>query len=277
MTSLVARRASCVVLAFSISTLAGATGAHAVLLTPGGNVTPDVIFGGGNANGSYTGVRQDGLELGLRGKLRFNDLNQAENTFNFAGDNDYVFPNEVAPGGFGFDPNSPTTPVWSFEWSINTSFDGSSQLMLDDFTYQIQLDFDPSAATNFLSFDPISPASSPAGYWDHSIGTNATGNGAGVEATDAASYLALIAANNVAQNSWNYEFFNDGVWDIFNPQAVGTYTIVLSAFDLSGALVASTNIDIVTTPIPAALPLLLTAVGGMGLFGWRKKRAAAQA
>jgi len=30
-----------------------------------------------------------------------------------------------------------------------------------------------------------------------------------------------------------------------------------------------------TTPIPAALPLFLSALGGLGYFGWRRRKSAA--
>jgi hypothetical protein len=32
---------------------------------------------------------------------------------------------------------------------------------------------------------------------------------------------------------------------------------------------------VATTPIPAALPLFASALGGLGFVGWRRKRAAA--
>jgi hypothetical protein len=34
----------------------------------------------------------------------------------------------------------------------------------------------------------------------------------------------------------------------------------------------SGNVEIATTPIPAALPLFATALGALGLLGWRRKR-----
>jgi hypothetical protein len=37
-------------------------------------------------------------------------------------------------------------------------------------------------------------------------------------------------------------------------------------------IVAGTINAVATTPIPAALPLLATALGGMGFMGWRRKR-----
>jgi hypothetical protein len=37
------------------------------------------------------------------------------------------------------------------------------------------------------------------------------------------------------------------------------------------------NSLVATTPIPAALPLLATALGGIGVMGWRRKRMAATA
>ena len=42
------------------------------------------------------------------------------------------------------------------------------------------------------------------------------------------------------------------------------------------SVLTSDNIgNLATTPIPAALPLFATALGGMGLIGWRRKKAAA--
>jgi hypothetical protein len=34
---------------------------------------------------------------------------------------------------------------------------------------------------------------------------------------------------------------------------------------------------LVTTPLPAALPLFATGLGGLGLLGWRRKRKASAA
>ena len=94
------------------------------------NDTPDVIFGSGNANGSFTvatGTYDAGapniavpLEIGLRAKLRFNDMNLPENTFNYDGVDTYTFDAGLPPTGFSFAPSSTSTAVWNFEWSVNT-------------------------------------------------------------------------------------------------------------------------------------------------------------
>lgn len=195
------------------------------------NVTPDLILGSGNANGSFTVDRAFGVEVGLRGKVRFNASNFPENTYNSNGDGTYSFVSGAPTGGAGW--VSATTPRWNFEWSINTDHDNSSGLMLDDLTYELRMDWDPTSGTaTELVFDPINDLNPVGdGHWDHSIGTNATGNGAGVEAGDIATYTALLAANNVAQQSWNYEFFNDGPYSSFDPNEPGTYTISLAAFN----------------------------------------------
>ena len=46
------------------------------------DITPDVIFGSGNANGSWTTERVSGLEIGLRAKLRFDASCAPDNIFN---------------------------------------------------------------------------------------------------------------------------------------------------------------------------------------------------
>ena len=234
------------------------------------NVTPDVIFGSGNANGSYTVDRSSGVEIGLRGKLRFNSANSPENTFNSNGDGSYTFQAGNPPTGFGFDPNSPTTPVWNFEWSVNTDYDGSSGLALDDLTYELSMDADPSSGVNAMAFDPITIAAGDR-ISDHAFGDNSTGNGGGVTASNAlatyvdgsgTNYDELIAQNNVAQNSWSYEFFNDsGPLAGFDPNDIGEYEISLAAFNADGSEVSRSTITINVVPAPASASLL--ALGGL--------------
>lgn len=239
------------------------------------DVTPDIIFGSGNVNGSFTTNQMSGVELGLRAKLRFDAANSPQNVFNSNGDGTYTFKSGQPPTGFGFAPGSPSTAVWNFEWSINSDYDGTSGLFLDDLTYALSIDFDPGPGTNFLTFDVINDLP-VAGYWDHAIGTNATPNGGGTSAGDNPTYLALIAANNVAQNSWNMEFFDDaGGGFPFNANQNGTYEFVLTAF--SGlSEVASTAITINAVPEPSSLALL--GLGTMSIIGcgWRRKRRSAR-
>ncbi len=134
------------------------------------DVTPDVIMGSGIDNGSWTVDQSNGIEVGLRGKLRHNASGAPENTFNSNGDGTYSF---VAGQAFG---QSSSTAVWSFEWSINSDLSSSGR-NLDDLTYVLGIDSDASLATNFSTFDPINMA-----FADHAIGDNTTGNGGGVSA-----------------------------------------------------------------------------------------------
>jgi hypothetical protein len=92
------------------------------------NVTPDVIFGSGNANGSFTVSESGGVELGLRGKLRYNSAGLPENVFNYDGVKTYVFDPAFS--------NAPSNrSIWNFEWSINSNADGNSGFNLDALTY----------------------------------------------------------------------------------------------------------------------------------------------
>ncbi|GJL77969.1 MAG: hypothetical protein NPINA01_09580 [Nitrospinaceae bacterium] len=222
------------------------------------NVTPEVIFGSGNSNGSFTTDRRNGLEIGLRGKLRFNGAGLPENTFNSNSNGTYNFQAIVGP------TRTSPTPEWSFEWSINTDFEDptSSGSKLNEFTYEIGLDGDPGPGTDFLTFDPINGLDPVGGVVcaDHAIGDNSTGNGGGasvpiadcrsvVPGTQAAAvalYADRIANNNVAQNSWRYDFFLAGPLAGFDPTVPGNYVIYLLARNSSGEVVARSDIQILT-------------------------------
>lgn len=235
------------------------------------NVTNDVIFGSGNSNGSFTVDQNNNVELGLRGKLRHNAVGAPENTYNSNGDGTYSF---VAGSAFG---QSASTAVWSFEWSINTDLSGTSGVDLADLTYRLGLDYNPSQGTAFVAFDPIH-AFNPGeadGHWDHSIGDNSTGNGAGAEATDIAGYNALLDANNLAQQSWKAHWYIP----FFNPNLDATYDIYLAAYDGNGGEVARTNIQIIVgnggapVPEPATMTLLGLGLAGLGVR-FRKRKSA---
>lgn len=222
------------------------------------NVTPEVIFGSGNANGGFTTDRSYGVELGLRAKVRFP---VPMNVFNSNGDGTY---NHLAGNDAG-------RPLWSFEWSVNTNFDNSSNWLLDDLLYQLRIDTDPSVGTNFTTFDPINVPLA-----DHAIGDNSTASNAGVEATSVADYANLIANNNVAQNSWRMDFFFPAFGPAFDPNVDATYEFELAAFD-GGELVAETMMTVIVgqggaVPEPASVLAWAGLAICLGVGKWRKNR-----
>ncbi len=215
------------------------------------DVTPDVIFGSGNANGFFTTDVQDMgsyvIELGLRGKLRYNSSGNPENTFPSNGDGTYIFKNDAAPG------QPAHTPVWNFEWSVNVdqlSVGANPGTTLNDLTYQLELDFDPTAAVaGPVPFDPIYPISTffvP----DNALGDNTFANGAGVETADYNTYMSWMTIYNVAQNSQNYAQYQLFGYEI-DPTVPGVFDISLTAY-AGGVEVAKTTIQIITmeTPVP---------------------------
>ncbi|MBE7636220.1 hypothetical protein GUA87_05150 [Sneathiella sp. P13V-1] len=226
------------------------------------NVTPGVIFGSGNANGDFTVDRQNGIEIGLRAKQRY----PAANVFNYDGVDTYTFEAGRAadtPSGAG---QNPSRPLWNFEWSINTDFDGTSGRKLNDVNYLLLASFTPTGGINqgTFAFDPINTA-----YADHALGTNLTTSATKIIAGSGSEYATLISQNNVAQNSWSMHWFDA----LFDPTATGIYTLRLLANDVNGILAdTSINIAVTAVPLPAALPLYAAGVAILGFFGWRRRQ-----
>jgi hypothetical protein len=197
-------------LAIGLGTLTFSAPSQASTLLFDQSVSSDILFGSGNGNGSFTIDQNNGVELGLRAKVRFDDItNLPTGTYNSNGDGSYSHSKGEPPD------TSPPKPGWwvgrqaarwNFEWSINSDYLETLGRSLGDLVYELGIDSDPSAGESFSVFDPVNSS----GAQDHGIGNNSTANGAGDDdnpRTDP-EYATLIANNNVAQNSWNMEFFD---------------------------------------------------------------------
>lgn len=225
-------------------------------------VDPDVIFGSGNANGFFTTSTENGIELGLRSKLRFDGTCAPQNTFNSNGDGTYSFEKG--------DPCLNGEAEWNFEWTVNSDVGcdilGSPPCnVIGDYDYSLELDDDPSLTVNVavpslfgvsqsLPYDPINVPEA-----DHSFGTDTTGNGGGVSSSSAAEYQTFLSTKTVVQQSWRYGFFDAGsIVELvpgFDFESAGIYTITLSAFEKgTKRVLASTRINVLVGLDPADFP-----------------------
>lgn len=214
-------------------------------------ISPDIIFGSGNANGSFTVVTvstgRGDIELGLRAKLRYNDSGSPENTFNWDGTDTYTFAQTSGT------PSNRS--VFNYEWSINSSDAGTISNLLGLGAYAlIEYDTDSTASTSFSSYNPFA--------FDAYYGTNATPNGGGTY-----SVGTPVSGSTVAQNSVNYGFLPGA------PIGPGVYDVRLSVFSGNNTNLGSTAIVINSSPVPVPVPATIALMGlGLAGLGWMRRR-----
>jgi hypothetical protein len=119
--------------------------------------------------------------------------------------------------------------------------------------------------------------------FDNSCGTSCTGaffvphafgeTAGGITFNSLGGMLTDILATGVgkAATQWNA---HTGLFDALGGTGDDSnlrYNTGVGGSDFTGAA----SLEVIVTPLPAALPLFATGLGAMGLFGWRRKRKAA--
>jgi hypothetical protein len=209
------------------------------------NLDGELLFGDGNLNGFFTTGRKNGVEVGLRAKIRF-PAPADPDSFISNGDGTYNLPAGAKSLAFG----DRVTSLWSFDWSVNTDYLGTTTKKLSDFVYELGMDSDPSSKTDYTVFDNISPIYPFVPFWDHAMGDNSTTNATRIiDVTLGYGPLSLTTLN-IAQNSWRYNFFTaiGTSLETFDPTVPGEYTIYLKVKDPGkGKTVAESRIIVLVS------------------------------
>jgi hypothetical protein len=191
--------------------------------------------GTGNPQGGFTVVTDNGIELGLRAKLRQSPLviDSPNNVY------------QVPTGD-----QNPGHALWNYEYSIDLGPNGSN-LLFSQVSVTLTVAKNGGPAQNF-TFPPDNA------FW-----------GTSGKVVGDPNFLNDWGA----QNSENPEFSNFPIPG-FNSSEIADYTFTLSVFDLNQNLLASDTIEVDTVPEPSALSIVAIGLLGFFAVKRRRKAAA---
>jgi hypothetical protein len=217
------------------------------LVSPNTNPsTPGWYNGTGNPNGGFTVDNENGIELGLRAKLRQspNVIDSLTNLYNVP---------------TGEQPGSSTRAIWNYEFSIDLEPQGFGMLTLSDITALLTIS-DVTTGKS-VAIDPLSYFPDDSGF------------GAGGKTSS-----GLIAGQWGAQNSENPQFASFPLTFLnaepYDPNAVRLYQFDLTV-NQGATQLATDTIQVQTVvPEPSTFGLLL---GGLAMCALSLRRRRSRA
>jgi hypothetical protein len=215
--------------------------------------------GSGNQNvqGGWTVVDANGIEIGLRAKLK-----QVDSVINTPTDDYSVPAGACITAPCDNNVPKPALALWNYEFSVNLRPGGNGTLTLSDITTQFIVK-DLTTGQSAPAFDLLGPTGASFASDNSAYGP-------------AGKHTGQTGADWSFQNSENPGFGNFpltafGV-EAFNPNAARTYEIDLNVFQ-GTTLLAGTDIEVsAVTPEPSAI--LLFGTVALGLFLYRRRRLA---
>lgn len=200
--------------------------------------SPGWYNGTGNPNGGFTIDNENGVEVGLRAKLR-----QSPGVID-SPSNVYLVPAGPQPG-------SPTHAAWNYEFSINLS---GANLTLSDIINKTTLTVTDLTTSATNTVNPFTQ------FPDYSV-----------YGPDGKNNPADALTNFGAQNSENPAFAGFPLAGSYNEFAPDTYRFTLNVIDNGGTQLASDTIDVTVAPLPSSLLGGLALLGGLGILVTAKR------
>jgi hypothetical protein len=219
------------------------------LVSPGGGIS-GWYDGTGNPNGGFAVDDENGIEIGLRAKLRQSpDVIDSTNGV-------YAVPT-------GAEPSSPSHAAWNYEFAIDLGPGGSPAFTLADVTASLTMTDVNSGTTvtvNALSYFPDDSGFGPSGMTTGAPGSTLTGDEWG------------------AENSENPIFASFPLSATYDENANDTYIFTLVVDNAAGAQLATDTIDVVVgagspTPEPATFGLFGFGLAALGFVARKRRRA----
>ena len=213
-----------------------------------GGVTPDVIYGSGNTNDYWGIYTENGIELGMRARVR------GEDTYNVTLAQTYIH-EAGSPDG--------TAATWDFDFAANVGTRNLENTRID-----LWIDLDPTTGVNYFELEDIFTH-----FSDNEVGTAATGSGGGLEYS-AETGGTTLADYTVVQNSLNL----GELGLVFDPYVSGTYDFLLHASNISNPSnefkidTAWMQVEVVAVPEPATIVILLQLAALSIAIGRNRRR-----